>query len=86
MTTCSRRPPGIATVNSQRPQPILAPAVKRANEALADQEGELIEHVTPHSLRRTFISLLLAGGAEVPYVMAQAGHDDPKVTLAIYAE
>ena len=64
---------------------ILAPAVKRANEALADQEGELIEHVTPHSLRRTFISLLLASGAEVPYVMAQAGHDDPKVTLAIYA-
>jgi integrase len=27
-----------------------------------------------HSLRRIFISLLLAAGADVPYVVAQAGH------------
>ena len=33
----------------------------------------------------TFISLLLAAGADVPYVMAQAGHSDPKMTLGIYA-
>jgi len=39
----------------------------------------------PHSLRRTFISLLLASGADVPYVTAQAGHSDPKMTLGIYA-
>jgi integrase len=42
--------------------------------------------VTPHSLRRTFISLLLASGADVPYVMAQAGHADPKMTLSVYAQ
>jgi integrase len=42
--------------------------------------------VTPHSLRRTFISLLLATGADVTYVMAQAGHHDPKTTLGIYAQ
>lgn len=42
--------------------------------------------VTPHSLRRTFISLLLAAGADVPYVMAQAGHSDPKMTLGLYAK
>ena len=42
-------------------------------------------HVTPHSLRRTFISLL-AARADLPYVMAQAGHSDPKVTLSIYAK
>lgn len=42
--------------------------------------------VTPHSLRRTFISLLLAAGADVPYVMAQAGHNDPKMTLGLYAQ
>jgi integrase len=29
--------------------------------------------------------LLLASGEDVPYVMAQVGHADPKVTLAIYA-
>ncbi len=42
--------------------------------------------VTPYSLRRTFISLLLAAGADVPYVMAQAGHTDPKMTLGLYAQ
>jgi hypothetical protein len=42
--------------------------------------------LTPHSLRRTFISLLLATVAEVRYVMQQVGHADPKVTLSIYAQ
>jgi hypothetical protein len=37
-------------------------------------------------LRRTFISLLLATGAEVPYVMRQVGHTDPNLTLSIYAQ
>ena len=41
--------------------------------------------VTPHTLRRTYISLMLAAGAEVPYVQAQVGHADAKVTLEIYA-
>ena len=47
---------------------------------------EPIAHVTPHSLRRTFASLLLATGADVPYVMAQLGHEDPKMTLGVYAK
>ena len=64
----------------------LAPAVKRANEALRKAHSEPIAAVTPHSLRRTFISLLLATGADVPYVMKQAGHSDPKMTLGIYAQ
>ncbi len=45
---------------------------------------ELVGHVTPDSLRRTFISLLLAAGADIPHVMAQAGHSDPKMTLGVY--
>lgn len=28
---------------------------------------------------------MLSAGAEVPYVQAQVGHADPKVTLEIYA-
>jgi len=64
----------------------LSPAVERANEALLDAGREPIGAVTPHSLRRTFISLLLAAGADVPYVMAQAGHNDPKMTLGLYAK
>lgn len=65
---------------------VLGAAVQQANEAL-EQQGlpQLPEPLTPHSLRRTFISILLALGHEVPYVMEQAGHADPKVTLGIYA-
>ncbi len=37
-------------------------------------------------LRRTFISVLLALSEDVPYVMRQVGHSDPKVTLSIYAQ
>ena len=65
---------------------LLATAVERANEMLRAEGREPIGAVTPHSLRRTFISLLLAAGADVPYVMAQAGHSDPKMTLGLYAK
>ena len=44
----------------------LSKAVKRANEALLEAGGEPMNGVSPHSLRRTFISLLLAAGADVP--------------------
>jgi integrase len=61
-------------------------AAKLANADLLAAGREPIPDVTPHSLRRTFISLLLAAGADVPYVMAQAGHTDPKMTLGLYAK
>jgi integrase len=62
-------------------------SVERANANLVARDASpLPEGITPHSLRRTFISLLLATGADVPYVMRQVGHADPKVTLSIYAQ
>ncbi|HET9591588.1 MAG TPA: site-specific integrase [Solirubrobacterales bacterium] len=61
-------------------------AAKLANIDLRAAGREPMPDVTPHSLRRTFISLLLAAGADVPYVMAQAGHTDPKMTLGLYAQ
>jgi integrase len=65
---------------------LFAPAITAANKMLeAADQAVLPEPLTPHSLRRTFISILLALGHEVPYVMEQAGHADPKVTLGIYA-
>jgi integrase len=64
----------------------LADSVERANVKLTEAGGEPIGKVTPHSLRRTFASLLLATGADVPYVMAQLGHTDPKMTLGVYAK
>lgn len=58
---------------------VLAPAVKRANEQLQlDAARPLPEGLTPHSLRRTFASILVALGEDPAYVMAQMGHADPK--------
>lgn len=64
----------------------LSDAVEGANVKLVEAGEEPIGKVTPHSLRRTFASLLLATGADVPYVMAQLGHTDPKMTLGVYAK
>jgi len=65
---------------------LLASAVERANVMLAAVDRPpLPEPLTPHSLRRTFASVLLTLGEPVPYVMEQLGHTDPKVTLGIYA-
>ncbi len=62
-------------------------AVERANERRDDLGfPALPDSLTPHSLRRTYISALLALGWEVPVVMAEVGHRDPKVTLGIYAK
>lgn len=65
---------------------ILLRAVEIANGALTKSGIEpLPPHLTPHSLRRTFASLLFALGETPPYVMAQMGHTTPNLTLAIYA-
>jgi integrase len=65
---------------------ILAKAIEQANKQLAKDEAEsLPEGLTPHSLRRTFASLLFALGETPPYVMAQMGHTTASLTLAIYA-
>ena len=41
---------------------------------------------TPHTLRRTYISMMLEAGASVSYVMGQVGHAHPDTTLRIYAK
>jgi integrase len=65
---------------------LLARAVEGANDQLlAHGADPLPKHLTPHSLRRTFASLLFAIGESPPYVMAQMGHTTPNLTLAIYA-
>jgi integrase len=40
--------------------------------------------VTPHKLRHTFASILLACGEDAASVMAQLGHTDPRFTLRVY--
>ena len=65
---------------------ILARAVQEANAAISEADGgePLPAKLTPHSLRRTFASLLFAVGSP-PYVMAQMGHTTASLTLSIYA-
>jgi integrase len=65
---------------------VLKPAIRRADERRAYRDlPPLPARVTAHTLRRTYISMMFAAGAEIPYVMAQVGHADSKVTLEIYA-
>lgn len=65
---------------------VLAKAIEQANKQLIENDVEpLPEGLTPHSLRRTFASLLFAIGETPPYVMAQMGHTTASLTLAIYA-
>jgi hypothetical protein len=65
---------------------LLAKAAALADKQLATDAAEpLQKHLTPHSLRRTFASLLFAIGETPPYVMAQMGHTTPNLTLSIYA-
>ena len=65
---------------------VLAPAIELANARLADVRetpGRL--GLTPHSLRRTFASVLYALGETPVDVQGEMGHTDPKLALAIYA-
>jgi integrase len=65
---------------------LLARAVEIANGRLAAAgEDPIAVRLTPHSMRRTFASLLFAIGEDAPYVMAQMGHTTPHLTLEVYA-
>lgn len=66
---------------------VLTPAAERASANLvAADRAPLPERITPHSLRRTFCSLLYALDETPPVVMAEMGHTDPALALRVYAE
>ena len=58
----------------------LGPTVQRANELRAERDLLPLPKVTPHALRRTYISLMIEAGAPLPYVMSQVGHADSMTT------
>lgn len=66
---------------------ILLRAVARANSRIQADGGcgSLPEGLSPHALRRTYASWLVAEGEDPAYVMQQLGHTDPKITLGLYA-
>jgi integrase len=75
---------GIRTKDNVRWR-VLRPALARADRLLeADGHPPLPEGLTPHSLRHTFASLLIATGEDPVSVMWQMGHTDPGFTLRTY--
>ena len=58
-------------------------ASKALDHAIA--KAEITKRLTPHGLRHTFASLLLADSVPVPEVSALLGHKDSYVTWKVYA-
>jgi integrase len=66
-------------------QRVVAPLARRADELLAEwDQPPLPAGLSPHKLRHSFASLLVALGKDPAYVMAQLGHTDPVFTLGVY--
>jgi len=66
---------------------VLGGALTRANKNLAgDGLPPLPGKITPHSLRRTFCSLLYALGEDPGTVMDEMGHTDPGLALRVYRQ
>jgi integrase len=67
-------------------QDVVEPVVTRANR-LVEERGlqPLPLGITPHKLRHTFASILVAIGNDPTYVMQQLGHTDPAFTLRVYS-
>lgn len=66
---------------------VLKPAFRRADELRAERGlPALPPAVTVHTLRRTYVSLMLAAGADLRWVQSQVGHEDAKMTLDVYSQ
>jgi integrase len=75
-----------ATAGQGKPKPGTG-AIGRANKQLeADGLPPLPAKLTPHSLRRTFCSLLYALGEDPGVVMDEMGHTDPALALRVYRQ
>jgi integrase len=64
------------------PRPL--PRGEKANQALREAgKTEMPADLTPHSLRRTFASILVALGTDIAVTMRQIGHTTPAMTLGV---
>jgi hypothetical protein len=74
-------------MSRQRAAQIVGEAARQASKELAASGMPPLPRITPHSLRRTYISIaLLANNFDVKWVMSQVGHADSKMTLDVYAQ
>jgi integrase len=65
---------------------IVAPVHIQANELLGAARLAPIAHLTPHTLRRTFASILAELGVPPRRAMYLLGHRDPKFTMRVYQQ
>jgi integrase len=71
----------------QRVGEIVAEVAVAAREQMRTRELPALPQTTPHTLRRTYISIaLLASNFDVKWVMGQVGHADSKMTLDVYTQ
>jgi integrase len=74
-------------LSRQRVARIVGDAATLASEHRTGRGLSPVPHTTPHSLRRTYISIaLLANQFDVKWVMHQVGHADSRMTLDVYAQ
>jgi integrase len=66
---------------------IVHKAARLASERLAEKGLPALPNTTPHTLRRTYISIaLIANNFDLKYVMDQVGHADSTMTMDVYAQ
>jgi integrase len=79
--TSAGKPLGATNVRRR----IIAKAAEHANLALEALDTEPLPRLTPHSLRRTFATLLCALDRDVPFAKSQMGHKTASMLLDVYA-
>lgn len=74
-------------INRQLVAKVVRETATLASERLTARGLPPLPRITPHSLRRTYISIaLLANNFDVKWVMGQVGHADSKMTMDVYAQ
>ena len=84
--TCAEPHAGRRQSEANVRQGILAKAVTKANDTLAEHGQPLPASITPHSLRRTFTSVLYALGGNPAGRYAGDAHTDPGLALRRHAQ
>jgi integrase len=65
---------------------VLAAALARAADLLAQRGQRPLPRVTPHTFRRTYLTYCAWAGKPERFAMAQAGHKDATLTLELYQQ
>jgi integrase len=80
-STSTGQPLGATNVRKR----IIDKSVAVANGHLEAKGTEPLPRLTPHSLRRTFATLLCALDRDIPFAKSQMGHKQASMLLDVYA-